>query len=154
MEIDHVPNFRIWTVSILNTINGCVWQCSFLLKTRLRNGIGVHWCWILIYGIDFRNQRSEIHNNRWLRSFREKRGLGMKTRFDPQNEAQRCRIVLYDLNFRYQQPIIDWNPLNCLFLYMLISHRKRGLNMKWRLGGTDFARITSIFGISVLKLTK
>ncbi len=26
--------------------------------------------------------------------------------------------------------------------------------MKWRLGGTDFARITSIFGISVLKLTK
>ncbi len=37
---------------------------------------------------------------------------------------------------------------------MLISHRKRGLNMKWRLGGTDFARITSIFGITVLKLTK
>ena len=78
----------------------------------------------------------------------------METRFDPQNEAHRCRIVLYDLNFRYQQPIIDWNPLNCLFLYMLISHRERGLNMKWRLGGTDFARITSIFGISVLKLTK
>ena len=141
-------------MSILNTINGCVWQCLFQLKTRLWHGIGVQWCWILIYGIDFRNQKPEINNNRGLHSFWKKRSFSMKTRLHPRNEARRCRMTLYNLSFRYQQPKIDCNPWTYLFLYMLISHRKRGFNMKWRLGGTDFARITLILGIRVLKLTK
>ena len=37
MDIDDVPNFRIWTVSIFNKINGCVYQGWLLLKTEFKH---------------------------------------------------------------------------------------------------------------------